>query len=488
MKKSNVILQAAIASALLTMTGSAFAAATLSATGVTYATEQFSGTAAKTAVVLPGTIVVGAGTVIPANSNVTVAIALTNGLWATIPNALFATSNTSQAGTMSATSSTFLIPLTLGAASSIGVGSTILTIPAASATFTVTSLAAAGSPISATATVYLGTVTSANLATSTIYDAASTASTLATSAAGSTLSAAANTSTARIDLTATTPSTVFTNVAITATETGSPTTYKLGRLYILDNGTKVADNGASTYSTTASAGYVTATIAAPSGFFAGLGTTGTITLRDASGLNACAAATASATSALYTVAASAAAATSVTVAAAGFSGGTAGSGYPIDVCYTISGTNVQTSGTPTIAVTKQDAATATRGTDTLAATNLQALATNGQQYDVRNYVPAGATGYLTFVRVINTGSLSAPISIALIDPTTGVVGPTCSLGTLAGGAATNFTPTQIEASTCLGTISSTSRPRLRITAPTNGMNVQTFLAEPNAIVDMTGGQ
>lgn len=502
MKKSNVILQAAIASALMAISGSAAAAATLTATGISYATEQFSGSAAQAAVVLPGTIVVGAGTAIPANSTVTVAIALTGGVWASIPNALMASSSISQAGTMSATSSTLLVPLTLIASSSIGIGSTILTVPAASATFTTTSLATAGNTITATAAVYLGTVTSANLATATVYDAASSASTLATSAAGVTLSAAANTGTSKIDLTASTPAMLFTSTTASALETASTTTFKLGRLYIKDNGKKVF-NGATDFTTAVSAGYTAGTIAASAGFFSALGTTGVITLKDASAAyntanggafsNACAAVTASATSATMTAAA-ALAATSVSVAAAGFSGSTSGSGYPYDVCYTIAGTSAypQASGTPTLAVSQQDAATATRGTATLAATSMMALSTNGQTYDVRNYVPAAQTGYTTYVRVINTGTLSAVISVALIDGTTGTASTTGSLGTLAAGAAANFSSTQVEAALLAAGVTApaaTTRPRLRITAPTSGMNVQTFLFDAAGnFADMTGAQ
>jgi len=125
--------------------------------------------------------------------------------------------------------------------------------------------------------------------------------------------------------------------------------------------------------------------------------------------------------------------------------------------------------------------------NSLASTPLQALALNGASYDVRNYVPAGAVGYVTYIRVINTGSLSASVSAAQVNETTGVAGVAGVLGTVAAGAAVNYTSTQVE--TAVGAVAATARPRIRITAPTNGLEVQTFLAQPNGTIsDMTGAQ
>lgn len=509
MKKSNVILQAAIASALLAMAGSAYATASVTATARAYATEQFSGTNSATAtIVAGGAISIVSGTAIPGGSTITAVLELTGGTFAAMPVLSYIGSGglTSVPAPASTLAATTTVNVGAGAAtatannanvfqnqmtyiaSSVGLGGTVLTI--AAPTINASTLATAAGTITAKATIYQGAVTAAVGAayTATAVDATSAAVTLATSSAGSTISVAANTSTSQIDLTATTASTLFTSVAASATETGSTTIYKLGRLYLKDNGTYQRD-GATTYTVLQSAPAITATIAAPAGFFAGLGSTGVVTLKNASQVggtdNACANATNSATSTARTLAQTAAD-TSETLTGAAMAGGTAGSGWPYDVCYTISGTVAQIEGTPTLAVSLGTAGTYTSVT-TLAATNLQQLVRNGQTYNVRNYVPAAATGYTTFLRVINTGTLSAAVSVALIDDVTGTVGTSGVLGTVAAGAATNFTPAQIEAVT--GAIAATSRPRLRITAPTNALNVQTFLALPSGdITDMTGAQ
>jgi len=485
MKKSNVILKAAIASALLAMAGSASAVTAVSATSIAYATEQFAGTGAINVFQGPA-INVTAGTAIPSGGSVfTVALALTNGIWQSIPAVTSGASYSALiVGTLSATSSTLLVPITMNAGSSLGIGGNLLSIAAAAPVITSTGLATSGGAVTAAATVYQGTVTSANLATATVYEAAGTAATIATSTAGYTVAATANTSTSKIDLTATTPSVLFTNVTASATETASTTTFKLGRLTVTQNSAMQTD-GTTAFLVGASAPAITATIAAPAGFFAAMGTTGLITLKEASSVtNACTGGV-SATSVTNTVA-GAASATAITVVGSALTAVTAGT--PYDVCMTVNGTTAIVAGTPTIAATMGLTAVASPANKkTLAATNLQTLATNGQSYDVRNYVPAAATGYTTYVRVINTGSLSAAVSVALVDETTGTAGTAGVLGTLAAGAARNFTPAEIEAVT--GAIAATARPRLRITAPTSGMNVQTFLVQPNGTVsDMTGAQ
>ncbi|MDD2914288.1 MAG: hypothetical protein PHP70_03125 [Gallionella sp.] len=479
MKKSNVILQTAIASALLAMAGTASAQAGLTTTTVAFATEQFTGTSPKTSHVVQN-LVVKPGTTIPLNSNVTVAIALTGGTWTAVPTGNTGALSTTSSVSVNASASSVLI-LNMGLISAVGVGGTLATISMPSINYT-------GTSVTGTATIYVGdTVDSATMATATVFDATSAAQSIATYSPGVTLAATANTTASKIDLTATTPSIVFTAVSTSVADidTNSTTTYKLGTLTITDNAKKIWHSPGTNYTTAVSAPNITATIAAPAGFFAALGTTGVITLEDASAINACAAPTASATSVAYTVAASAAAATSVAVTGSAMAGHTSGQAY--DVCMTVNGTTAMTTGTPTIAVTLGSALSSPSNSVTLAATNLQALDSNGSTFNVRNYVPAAATGYSTFVRVINTGSLSAAVSVALVDETTGTAGTAGTLATLAAGAARNFTPAEIEAVT--GAVASTARPRLRITAPTNTMDVQTFLVQPNGTVsDMTGAQ
>ena len=66
----------------------------------------------------------------------------------------------------------------------------------------------------------------------------------------------------------------------------------------------------------------------------------------------------------------------------------------------------------------------------------------------------------------------------MIDETTGVAGTAAVLvPALASGGAATLNATEIEAA--LGTMADTARPRIRITAPTNGMDVQTYVFNPN---------
>jgi len=109
-----------------------------------------------------------------------------------------------------------------------------------------------------------------------------------------------------------------------------------------------------------------------------------------------------------------------------------------------------------------------------AATPLYALTNNGGTVRVRSYIPAAATGYTSFIRVINTGAVAATISAAVIDQTTGVAGTSAPIATnLAPGAAVTLTSAQIEAA--IGAIAvSTTRPTLSVTAPT-AIDVQAYI-------------
>ena len=166
---------------------------------------------------------------------------------------------------------------------------------------------------------------------------------------------------------------------------------------------------------------------------------------------------------------------------------TAGSGVPTFVCMTVTGTTVITPTTPalttsTTPVVATDAKVTGSGT-------LYALGLNGASVDVRNYIPAGesSSGYRSFVRIVNGGNSSALISVAVIDQTTGAVGPSFPLATLAAGAATTYISSQIEAVT--GVIPNGTRPRLRITSPTASLQVVAFFLQPDGnFNDVSGGQ
>lgn len=153
-----------------------------------------------------------------------------------------------------------------------------------------------------------------------------------------------------------------------------------------------------------------------------------------------------------------------------------------------SATNVATPVTSTVAAvvapasTKDLIATAT-GTG-------YALTYNGSQVDVKTYWPNALNiyGYSSYIRVINTGSVAAPITGAFINAATGIVGTGLQLvASLPAGAATVLTGAQIEA--VLGALAFSDRPRLRLTAPTNGLLVQYFLQNQNgAISELSSNQ
>ena len=155
------------------------------------------------------------------------------------------------------------------------------------------------------------------------------------------------------------------------------------------------------------------------------------------------------------------------------------SGLPAYVCMTVPGTLAGAISpiTPTIAVSLAKT-TGTDARNTIAATPAYALVNNGRQIDVTNYVPAAVTGWTQFLRVVNTGSVTAPVSAAVIDETTGLAGPSSVvIPSLAAGATVNLTAADVEAK--VGALAATARPRIRITAPTTGMNVMNMLFTPN---------
>jgi energy-converting hydrogenase Eha subunit A len=176
-------------------------------------------------------------------------------------------------------------------------------------------------------------------------------------------------------------------------------------------------------------------------------------------------------------------------------------GYPssfiIYVCVAASSTAVDqtavwVSGTPTLTATLVANATTTANV-TLASTPLYTLGTNGASVYVREYVPAAATatsGYQSFLRVINTGTVPAKISFTFIDDTSGAAS-TSATGTTTSavpvGGAITLTSAQIEA--LVGTPEAASaRPRVLVTAPTS-LTVQSYLynAAANVFTEVSGG-
>ena len=113
----------------------------------------------------------------------------------------------------------------------------------------------------------------------------------------------------------------------------------------------------------------------------------------------------------------------------------------------------------------------------------------GSTVKVRTYIPAAdsASGYVSYIRVINPGSIATPITVSLIDGTTGVTGNSFTLASsLAAGAAQTFTSSQIES--IIGPVGSGLRPRLRITGNVQ-LEVQSFITQPGgAFTNVSTGQ
>lgn len=153
-------------------------------------------------------------------------------------------------------------------------------------------------------------------------------------------------------------------------------------------------------------------------------------------------------------------------------------------------TGVFNSLTPTIAFTYNKFSTSYTD-ETVAAFNGYALATNGQVKDVRSYIPAAATGYTSFVRIINTGSIAAAVTGQFVNAN-GTLGATSGtlVTSLAAGGSVTLTSAQVEAAIGGTAPAATDRPRLRITAPTSGLDAQSFiLTNANSnFSDATGAQ
>jgi len=160
-----------------------------------------------------------------------------------------------------------------------------------------------------------------------------------------------------------------------------------------------------------------------------------------------------------------------------------GTGVPTYVCMQINNpTNTvaipQT--TPSIIVTESPAlATTAAFVSGTTGASLYSLKTNGGSAYVRTYVPAAATGFTSYIRVINTGSVAASISAAIVSDTTGATGPagTISSSPVAAGGAITVTSATIEKAIVAagGTApAAADRPRLYVSAPTT-IAVQSFL-------------
>jgi len=168
--------------------------------------------------------------------------------------------------------------------------------------------------------------------------------------------------------------------------------------------------------------------------------------------------------------------TSATLAAGTILASNAGQG----VCMNVNGTTVIPTTQPAVNITMSTSGTSYEAGATLAfgPTNLYNLTQNGGSVIIRAYIPAAATGYTDVVRIINTGAVAASISVARIDPVTGVTGTSAVLpgGAVAAGGATNYSASTIE--TALGgPFAASDRPRLIFTANTT-IQGQNYIVNP----------
>lgn len=509
MMKRNAIVRTLIASAVLAVVASAQAGTLSTATvgGTVFATENFgTGTSATTAIV-PGavTYTVGttAGIVINAGGKIYYTVRLAGGTFAAAPTGALTGSVLAVGGVgngavtgpaLSADKTTATFTITFTAAATLGVGSTLIYTPSAADVVGVnTTLATAGGAVTASTSlsaitppaVPVGTGTAqpadidAPIATGAIAVASKAINGAVSSLAGANPLAGSK---VQIDLTATPPASTYVTTTA-AGVTAAAAAAALGQITFTD-GTTVANllNGTTPYNTAVpqAAGSLAITVTPGTGQSFPVGSKVFVDVTSA----ACAAPLAGTAISAALTATTAAATVSLTVPQASL---LASTGKYFVCVNSPSIGNTASPVTPTITASLNPTVatyvpTTTNGIG-------YAFGYNGSQVDVRSYIPSATTGYASFVRVINTGSVSSVINIAPISAA-GVVGSSGSLGTLAPNAVTTFTSTQVEAAlTAAGNAAllSTDRPRLRITAPTNGLSVQSFFLNPNGVFSTMHG-
>lgn len=110
-------------------------------------------------------------------------------------------------------------------------------------------------------------------------------------------------------------------------------------------------------------------------------------------------------------------------------------------------------------------------------------ASSGSAVAVATYVPAAAAagGYSSVLRVINTGTLATPVTVAKIDAATGITGAAATLAaSLPPGAAVSYSAAQVEAA--LGfSIAASDRSRILVSAANSTLDVQSFLLQPDNV-------
>ena len=124
-----------------------------------------------------------------------------------------------------------------------------------------------------------------------------------------------------------------------------------------------------------------------------------------------------------------------------------------------------------------------------AITQLADALTGATSQLVRFYVPAAqaASGYTSFIRVINAGSVATPVQVTLINPDTGAATHSGQLtASLAPKAAVTFTAQQVEAAMGNPLTINSKAPRILV-AGNVALEVQSFMSNPGGIVSQNSG-
>lgn len=471
---------AIMAAALLAAFGAN--AGTLAGGTQNFAAEAFKGTTAtdaNTAITVAPvvyTVSTTSGIVVNSGGKLSYYLRLASGTFTAAPGiGEFATSIagfTVGAPVLSVDKTTVMVPLTAIADVNIGLGSTVTFAPSATTIAGVkTALGAVGGTVSATGVLALGAATApdATVALPASIDGAAPTAVIAKSVQAITgVVSNLPTNTDKIDLSATPSASAYTPVATSA---------KLGSVTFTNAAAAVTPAGSTFDIAAANASLtvpVVVTPAASQSF-----PVGAVLSADLS--TSCTTSVASVT-AFTTTTASAAATISVPI-------GSVTSGNPVYVCLSApSGTNVATPISPTITATLANSAVATAGQTQVTGAGY-ALGYNGTQIDVSNYLPIvlATSGFEQYLRIANTGSREAAVSVALIDQDTGVVGASAPVVTLKPGASKTIRGSDIEAA--LGvTLAAEARPRLRVTAPTTGLTVQNMLMTSGGFTNNSSAQ
>lgn len=469
MTKRNLVLHSAIASAILMLAGTA-SAGTVTAANTKFASEGFK-TAAGTAIT-PGNV---SYNFTSPNGNVNIGgifyvqIRLTGATFVAAPAVgeftiagVAGAAAVVNSSTLSADKSTVELKVTAAAAMALGVNA-VVWAPGAANVLATTAMGTPGSTVQAL--VNLSSVTSGVATTATLLDSTAAlpasidgttaAVAIATSGAAvtgavSNLLSGATPYSNKIDLTAAPAGSDYTTAGKIAlgnvTFTTSTTAYNIAPAGVVPF-TLEADSAA--------ANQTASIVVTPGTGTFPVGSVLSYSVNDltcAGGLSPTAAITSLTASTSKTL----------TVAAGDLTTAT-----PITICLTKpSSPNLATPFTPVITASTVSTVPAKDTADT-ATGNGYPVDYNGQTKIVRNYIPAAVTGYVQTVRVSNTGSVAAPVSMTLIDEATGTSGSTVVVvANLAAGATARLSQAQIEAA--LGTVAASARPRIRVTAPTNG--------------------